>query len=297
MSAGTQLLPQAADLHAYLAVLGDGMHLYALFDSTRVRGLKVLLRELPFEHECLYRGDAARELAHVAPFLAALPLDRNDPWNLLVLQDGMLESALFVASPAGLPELHTHFRRFLQIRDSQNRKRFFRFYDPRVIGPFLEMSNPEERGAFFGPVYAFAAVNVEIKEYLSLTVWLDPARPEAARPPDAHHPFRLRPEQEEEFARDRLARYEQRCLAWLRAEHAERLGDVPDEEIKKTIERARREGPPLGITAGRDISWLAESILLGTDEKLRREMLSVPTYQRQKWLEDFRKRSLAEVVQ
>jgi len=60
-----------------------------------------------------------------------------------------------VHSDAGLKELQEHFRRYLQVQDSEGKKLFFRFYDPRVLRVYLPSCTRKELFTFFGPVRRF----------------------------------------------------------------------------------------------------------------------------------------------
>lgn len=99
----------------------------------------------------LYRGQAQRDYWAIAPYLCRVDAD---------LLDWMIENlwshawGFLFESTVELPDLHAHFRRFIMIR--QNGKLvYFRFYDPRVLRPFLMACNEDEIKKFFGPVERF----------------------------------------------------------------------------------------------------------------------------------------------
>jgi len=263
-----------------VACEGDDRCLYALFDGARVRGLPVFLREIGADFTSLYRGKPATELAHVAPYLARLPLTSLIiPW--LLVDTVAAQSGLFLVAGAGLDALRQHLRRYLIVLDARGGQNFFRFYDPRVIAPFLDASSPEESARFFGPVRRLmvCASAPPVKPPFFRT-WDAPAAPPASAPPTAFDKFALRPQHEERFAKDTWAFYEQRCVTHLKAHYAVRLKDKPDEAVRQIVANAKAVADPLGITAGRDVTALAEVLVLDPGFAARAYIESKPPRER-----------------
>jgi hypothetical protein len=73
----------------------------------------------------------------------------------------------------------------------------------------------------------------------------------------------LRPEHETRFAKDTLARYQQRCVIYLRSQHHYRLAEKSDEEVRSFVTRAMQLGDAAGLVAGRDVTILAQVLVLG----------------------------------
>jgi|LGOV01.1.fsa_nt_gb hypothetical protein len=72
------------------------------------------LSDSDIEAVCLYRGDKARELADVAPYLVSLL--HNDPFSRWLLNSGCGKSwGIFLESSATLSQLKRHFRTFLMV--------------------------------------------------------------------------------------------------------------------------------------------------------------------------------------
>jgi hypothetical protein len=127
--------------------------LYALVDACGVAAVPPRAESAgAASATCLYQGDARRQHAAIAPYLfhlddATLAWIRSalwaEPWGL------------FVDSPVGLDVLKAHFRRYLVVESPTGQPLYFRFYDPRVLGPFLRSCNEPEITAFFGPVTSF----------------------------------------------------------------------------------------------------------------------------------------------
>lgn len=262
------------------ACKGNDRQLFALLDGARIKGLGVLLRELNVEHSCLYLGQAEQTLWHVAPYLTRLPL-RSDliPW--LLIDREAAECAVFVLANTPLMQLRTHFRRYLTVRDAKGETRFFRFYDPRVLQPFLETCSPEEKSRFFGPARAMFTFRERAPVRLPLfRGWMAPKDAVTAPPPDAHEPFALRPEHEERFAQEAAKRYEQRCMAYLRARHNGRLAQKDDDGVRALVKLAMKAGPRLGLGTGRDVTTLAELLTLGLKREDVRPLRAAPLRER-----------------
>ena len=271
---------------------GDDRRLFALLDAARVRGLRAFLRETHSEFVCLYRGAPAEELAHVAPYLVSMPLaSLLVPW--LLVDTKAAGSVMIVVADADLDGLRTHLRRWLIVLDPRGEENFFRFYDPRIIGPFLEASTPEEAGRFFGPVRAILVCNQAppVKEPL-FRAWRAPEAGKAPPPPNAFDKFALRPEHETRFAKDTLARYEQRCVVYLRSRHHQLLAEKSDEEVRHFVTRARELGNQAGLVAGRDVTILAQVLVLGGTSADLREIAAGTAGERSKAVTRVRDRLL-----
>jgi hypothetical protein len=133
--------------------------LYAVLDAARDFWIPVHLEEHAPDRVSLYSGDAAVELANVAPYLV-----RIDPDSTLlpvVIDEGWGESwGVFLTSPAPIAEVRSHLRKFLMVEledggEGRPEEAYFRWYDPRVLRVFLPTCTPAEAAEFFGPVGAF----------------------------------------------------------------------------------------------------------------------------------------------
>jgi hypothetical protein len=267
-----------------LACDGDEQQLLALFDAARLKGLPVFLREVGAQFACLYRGQPAADLAHVAPYLVKLPLNSLVlPW--LLVDTAAAESVVFLVSDADPDEVRQHLRRYVMVLDTRGAENFFRFYDPRVLGPFLEASKPEEVAQFFGPIRRmfFCASVPPVKKPL-FKGWTAPRVEKTTKPPAAFAKFALRREHEDRFAKDAIARYEGRCITYLRGQCTRQLANKSDDEVRGIIVSAREIATRLGIIAGRDVTTLAEVIVLGPTPAARKELDDSPIRERPKVL-------------
>ena len=262
------------------ACQGDEQRLFALFDAARLKGLPVFLREIGAEFASLYRGKPQAELAQVAPYMVKLPLSSLVlPW--LLVDTAAAEAAVILVADGDPDALRQHLRRFLIILDARGAENFFRFYDPRVIGPFLEVSTPEEAARFFGPIrLILTCASIPPATKPAFRRWAAPAVQSAPAPPTAFDKFVLRPEHEARFAKDSLRHYEQRCVTYLRVQYTGRLESKSDEDVRQIVSRARETAAKLGIEAGRDVTTLAEVLVLDPDFGARKHIEGQPARDR-----------------
>jgi hypothetical protein len=272
---------------------GDENRLFALLDGARIPKLWVMLDRLGVPARGLYRGDAAEELVHVMPFVARVPLEGPLPlW--LAIGEGVLETIVFGLAPATLDELQLHFRRFLTVLDAAGVRNYLRFYDPRVLPPLLEGSTDAERRQFFGAVEMFFVPEAREPDGTPRFRELRrPPGPVELPPPSATSPFQLTAHQEACLARDAEARYDAACMAWLRERFAPALQGRADEDLAATVARARSLGVALGL-AGRDVTTVAEALVLGFGAGHEDEVRRAPARQRRASLEGIRDRLAAE---
>jgi hypothetical protein len=249
----------------------DG-NLYAIVDAARVPGLRVLLRELHVEHEPLATGRNGEDLSSVVPYLVRFSLS-EETLLWFGLQQEAAAAALFAVTDESFAPLRRHLKRFLRIEATDGRSLYFRFYDPRILGPFLSACSPQESATFFGPVRYYLGRDPQdddVSERPALLRW-SPAfdgRPEAARYPTARRRFRLRPEHEQALAADAMARYEKRAVAYLRGRCAARTARMADEELVQVVRRARQFGGDVGMEAGQDVTMLAEALLQDAEDQV-----------------------------
>jgi hypothetical protein len=103
--------------------------------------------------ECLLTGDLPPDMAHLAPYLAALKQgDGFANWA----QGGWGQHwGIFLTSNLELPEVWRHLRTLTQVYDPEGKPLYFRFYDPRVLRVFLPTCDASQIEQFFGPVERF----------------------------------------------------------------------------------------------------------------------------------------------
>jgi hypothetical protein len=287
-----------------LACAGEGLRSFAVFDGARVRNLPVLLDKLGATHASLYRKPRDRSVAHNAPQLVEIDALDGPVSVWLDLKPDHLDAAIFCVGAVEFHALQRHLRRFLQVRDSEGRKRYFRFYDPRVVAPFLASSTADERRTFFGPLHALLAHREDDELFSAdpaLELWRasDPAlvsepaesRPagDDGHPPDATHPFRVSARHEEAFSQVLWGRYRSRCIEHLRESFPAEVGQHSEAQLDAILEAALEAAGTAGLTAGRHVTVFAEAVAVGRADELARRLARAPAARRSDALWSFRR--------
>jgi hypothetical protein len=65
-----------------------------------------------------------------------------------------------------MEELRRHFRGFLRVRDESGRRLIFRYYDPRVLRPYLPTCWPKELETVFGPLGCYLMEGEDANEMM-----------------------------------------------------------------------------------------------------------------------------------
>ena len=127
------------------------LNIYAILDAARDERIYSKLISSEIQYFCLFRGEKARELSLVAPYLA--PLNRDDPFTRWLFEFGWGNSwGIFVELAADLSALKRHFHGLVSVYDETGRPLYFRYYDPRVLRVYLPTCNELELAEVFGPV-------------------------------------------------------------------------------------------------------------------------------------------------
>ncbi len=98
---------------------------------------------------CMYTGEAAENLKHVAPYLIDVTLSKDaDKYSILDFHNRYFEKCwgqnvgVFIRTTATFEEVHKHFRKFMRAMDEETGKWcFFRFHDPRVVVDYFQSIN------------------------------------------------------------------------------------------------------------------------------------------------------------
>lgn len=130
------------------------LQLYAILDAARDTRIYHKLSEGEVEAVSLFRGEKARELAAVAPYL--LTLERDHAFSEWLFTYGWGNSwGIIVESAADLAQLRRHFQSFIMVYDEAGKPLYFRYYDPRVLRVYFPTCNEKELETVFGPVDSF----------------------------------------------------------------------------------------------------------------------------------------------
>lgn len=139
--------------------------LFAILDSCNNPQVAQKAMEVSQTARSLFRGIEEREYWAVAPYL--IMVDE-------LLFDWIVEHlwekpwGFFLTSEADIDSLRRHLRRFLIVEIPDGRKVLFRYYDPRILRPFLKSSSREELRRFFGPMLSLSISHSTHVESVSL---------------------------------------------------------------------------------------------------------------------------------
>lgn len=128
-----------------------GNYAYAVIDAAAVPDLMGHARALGMDLRCLF-PDAPEALARVAPHVVHIGSKSNffHHWA-----DGLGSNAgILLESPDRLEAMFDHCRRVFLSSTQEGQTRFFRFYDPRVLRPYLPTCTLDELTKFFGATHA-----------------------------------------------------------------------------------------------------------------------------------------------
>jgi hypothetical protein len=129
----------------------DVLRTYLILDGhvyTAIKGVfdldLDLINRVPVQ--CLYKGRAAEELKYVAPYLIDMILPKDAYNNKDEVPDFHKsyfakhwgnDAAMFFRTKASMEEVHNHFRKFTKITNDESKSLFFRFYDQKILAPYL----------------------------------------------------------------------------------------------------------------------------------------------------------------
>ena len=138
-------------------------HTYAVLDGASVADLPNRLYEMNPPNVCLYRGELSADLVYVAPYLVHLyPGTPFTEW--LLTECWGKHWGIFAQTRVSLTGMRKHFRLLLTVDDAEGKPMLFRYYDPRVLSPFLMTCNRDELETIFGAVRYFFAESSESAE-------------------------------------------------------------------------------------------------------------------------------------
>ena len=124
---------------------------YTVLDGAAVMDLPSKLYEMKARNICLYRGELSPDIVHVAPYL--VNLTPGTPFtNWLLAECWGKNWGIFAQTQMSLTRMRKHFRLLLTVDDENGKPMLFRYYDPRVLLPFLMTCNGDELEIIFGEV-------------------------------------------------------------------------------------------------------------------------------------------------
>ena len=124
---------------------------YAVLDGASMPNLPNRLYEMGPRHSCLYRGELSDEVVHVAPYMVLLERD-SDFCNWLFSECWGKHWGIFAQSPLSPGGMRRQLRSILTVDDDLGHPMLFRYYDPRVLVPFLVTCTIDELNFIFGQI-------------------------------------------------------------------------------------------------------------------------------------------------
>lgn len=129
---------------------------YAIMDAALMPDLLTRLENEELNHRCLFKNEAAEDLADVAPYLVELPRDENLTRDLFTKMDEprdshyyVKDSCIFLQSNSGFDALWAHLRKFTKIRNEEDKWHYLRFWDPSFRNYIIDHpQGPFPRGFF-----------------------------------------------------------------------------------------------------------------------------------------------------
>lgn len=125
-----------------------------ILDAARDSRIFPMLLECHLEYSCLYSGTLPPLLSMAAPYLVRLEYDYRDTRRFILHAWGN-SWGVFLHCDESSKSLRRHLRELLVVRDAQDQKLLFRYYDPRVLRVYLPTCTPGELRSVFGPVNKF----------------------------------------------------------------------------------------------------------------------------------------------
>jgi len=133
---------------------GFSREVWMIVDAARDSRVFSMLLDSHLEYSCLYSGPLQPELELAAPYLVQLDYDSRATRRLIQQAWGN-NWGVFLRSDARLESLRRHLRGLLVVRDTRGNRLVFRYYDPRVLRPYLPTCTADELRTVFGPIQCF----------------------------------------------------------------------------------------------------------------------------------------------
>jgi hypothetical protein len=248
----------------------DGQHVFAILDAcdSNVIAEKVYEASLP-PIVSLYKGKAETELSAIAPYVTLCSSD-TITWIEQNLYGSHWGYYWVTANSCNLHEMRKHLRNFLMVVGPVGQNLYFRFYDPRIIMPFLKASDSSQCNAFFGPCNLLL-----VEENRAMTsIALEKGSADTGKARRAI-PIRLTQQHLETFVEDKRSRFVNDICRKVADKHAEDLArlSIGDDELPQVVKRGMLKSEGYGIFGAKDIEFfiictLKLGIDFDTDEKL-----------------------------
>jgi hypothetical protein len=269
-SDSSRLVVETAPAHTPRQLMEEGQHVFAILDACDSNVIADKVHEKSQTSiVSLYKGKAEREFSAFAPYVTLCSFD-TITWIEQNLYGTNWGYYLVTATNCNLQTMRDHLRNFLMVSGPEGQKLYFRFYDPRIILPFLAASDSNQRKAFFGPCELFL---VEENRVIS-SIALDRRhgdKDSGNRPT----PLRLSQQHLESFVDDKRRRFVIEVCNKVADAHAEDLTRlaISKDELLKLVKLGLLKSENYGIVGSKDIEFFVICMLkLGTDFDVDKEL-------------------------
>jgi hypothetical protein len=126
---------------------------YVILGGARDKQIERILREGSLRSVCLIEGRLIYSLAVVAPYIVRL--EQGHPQTFEIIQKGWGNSwGIFATAypPASFLGIRQNCKKIAKVNLPDNKQVFFRYYDPRVMRPYLPTCTADEAKQVFGDI-------------------------------------------------------------------------------------------------------------------------------------------------
>lgn len=134
----------------------QGMHCYAVLDGAACPNIPDMLTTSGLAHDCLFQGDARKDLGDVAPWIVELSNGHALTRQILTAGDApwLLWDRLpifLLHSNLDLRAVRTHLRKFTRLEGDEEKYFYFRFWEAAYLEAFIAGRPKEEVAAILHP--------------------------------------------------------------------------------------------------------------------------------------------------
>jgi hypothetical protein len=249
----------------------DSHQAYMLLDGARDPRIEPMLRAGGLPHVCLYAGSLTPALASAAPYLVQIAPGSRFFRNVFPHAWGNVWGIYATAPPEiTLAIVRRHFRTLLRAADGEGRLAVFRYYDPRVLRPYLASCSAAELGRLLGPLQRVACERADGGGLVEVAA--DPALRRAGSPQrnaQAHAQagpgiVALRPSQWRALSADANARLRERLGIALAQAYPALAARFSDDAFDAFVRRGTLRAQRWGLRTDRSLGdYLSLQLQLG----------------------------------
>ncbi|PKG83069.1 hypothetical protein CXF85_12030 [Colwellia sp. 75C3] len=126
---------------------------YAILGGARDKQIEKIIRLGSLKNSCLIGGKLSYEMAIAAPYMVRL--EKDHPQTIEILKKGWGNSwGIFAIThpPATLINIRQNCKKMAMVQLPDDKRAYFRYYDPRVMRPYLPTCTIEEANKVFGHI-------------------------------------------------------------------------------------------------------------------------------------------------